>query len=78
MTTAFIIVQSEPEAAKDVAGRVNGVSWRFIGQFTAGVTLKTHDFSVASNRARRLVLFQSKAAPTADGITGRNAQFTQI
>ncbi len=60
---SMVVIQSEPEAARDVASRDNGVNWRFISQFTPWATLKTHGLSVASKRARRLATFQTEASP---------------
>jgi len=64
MTTNIFHVrnQSEPEEARDGAGRDNGVGW-CSGQPTPWATLKTRGLGVASNRARRLVFFQSEASP---------------
>ena len=36
--------QSEPEKARDGAGREGGVSWRFFSQLTARATLEIRDF----------------------------------
>jgi len=54
--------QSEPEEARDGAGRESGVNWRFPASLQHGRLWRQVIF-VAPNRARRLVFFQAEASP---------------